>query len=173
MPKKKVVKKATAKPAVQKPMPAILKTPDGMTRTGANLLINPDFTAKRPGPSYRPWSPGAKKFIYLPNGKGEIKGVLENGFIYQAVKAVPGNCYELTLQVSSDQPVSMAVKWMNEKMRWTQEGLHYTVNLTPQGNNVYKAVVRVKAPSGIGAIAMLISGKGKIDLGKAELFQLK
>ena len=173
MPKKKVVKKPAPKTAVQKPMPAILKTPDGMTRTGANLLINPDFTAKRPGPSYRPWSPGAKKFIYLPNGKGEIKGVLENGFIYQAVKAVPGNCYELTLQVSSDQPVSMAVKWMNEKMRWTQDALHYTVNLTPQGNNVYKAVVRVKAPSGIGAIAMLISGKGKIDLGKAELFQLK
>ena len=175
MPKKPVVKKAAPKPAAVKnnPMPAILTAPANLSRTGENLLLNPDFTAKRPGPSYRPWGFGGKSFTYLPNAAGVIKGVLTSGYVVQSIKAVPGNCYELTAMVKSDQPVSMSVKWLNDKMRWTVPHLHYTINMTPEADNVYKGVIRVKAPETIGGIGILISGKGKVDLDKAEIYLLK
>ena len=167
---KKTVKKASGTPGS---MPELLKVPSGLKRTGVNLLKNPDFTAKNPGPNHRPWAFSGKKFGYFPDGKGGNRGSVENGYVFQMVPATPGNCYEVTALVKSDRPVTMAVKWGNEKKRWTALALHYQVNMIPQENGVCKAVVQVKAPAKTAAIAVLISGKGKINLEKAEIFQIK
>ena len=45
--------------------------------------------------------------------------------------------------------------------------------MTPEADNVYKAVLRVKAPETIGGIGILISGKDKVILDKAEIYLLK
>ena len=152
----------------------------GMSVTGANLVTNPEFTASTAKAVCREWAFWQGKqshgtFRPEADADGKCQLVLRNasgGLIYQFVKIIPGQYYELRFTCESDQPVKLFARWGSEKKRWTLPNMDRAAECVADGT-VRTAVLRVKAPEKASYIVLAFSGTGTVKPIKAEVHQLQ